>query len=337
MPLTGLPMGDIPDSELLPDPAGDMYEFYEGLDTNLFSESTGINHNAATKWLRTEILRHLEFLSYLLSVKDHQAIMSDDIVHTEAIIDDNVTINKLAPELRDFLNSIRPENVIERNSVQTFNCMSVFDNKISITNGAIISQANGFTAVGQNDLVEVLTNVNIVPTTGPIEKAYLYKTVGGAYFQSPTKLDILNIETMVGNRVFLGTFTVNSSNEVTAVVPAIPTVKFRNIEEPSFSGQYVIMPSGTTAQRPTLSGTQKAIRYNESIQSWESWNGSFWGDLGSGQLLGNAPKKAVQFLSNTISEALVIPTGCNGFSIGSVTLADGASITIPDGSVYKIL
>jgi len=45
----------------------------------------------------------------------------------------------------------------------------------------------------------------------------------------------------------------------------------------------------------------------------------------------------IQFMAQTANGPIVIPDGANAFSIDSLTLVDGASITVPDTSIYKIL
>lgn len=97
------------------------------------------------------------------------------------------------------------------------------------------------------------------------------------------------------------------------------------------------MPSGTTAQRPTLLSTDKAIRFNTDLQSWESWNGNIWGSLGGGQMLGSAANKAISYNAQSIAENITIPANTNAYSVGDVTLENGYTITISNGSVYKIL
>ena len=55
------------------------------------------------------------------------------------------------------------------------------------------------------------------------------------------------------------------------------------------------------------------------------------------QLLGVSPIKAVQYMAQTTTEELIIPEFTNAFAIDSLVLEDGASITIRDGGVFKIL
>lgn len=43
----------------------------------------------------------------------------------------------------------------------------------------------------------------------------------------------------------------------------------------------VHLPAGTTAQRPTLSSGDKALRFNTTLASLEYWNGTTWGSISS--------------------------------------------------------
>jgi hypothetical protein len=56
-----------------------------------------------------------------------------------------------------------------------------------------------------------------------------------------------------------------------------------------------------------------------------------------GQLLGKAPMKAVAYLAGTTSEVLVTPDGSNNFSIDSLVIEDGGSLTVSNNSIYKVL
>ena len=96
-------------------------------------------------------------------------------------------------------------------------------------------------------------------------------------------------------------------------------------------------PAGTTAQRPILGSNVQGIRYNTDLLGWESWNGSFWGSLGSGQMLGNAPTKAISYNAQSVTENITVPAGVNAYSVGNVTIEAGASITISAGSSYKLI
>ena len=58
---------------------------------------------------------------------------------------------------------------------------------------------------------------------------------------------------------------------------------------------------------------------------------------GSGQMLGTAAVKAISFNSQTIAENLTIAAGTNGGSFGPITINDGFTVTVSDGSVWSIV
>lgn len=60
-------------------------------------------------------------------------------------------------------------------------------------------------------------------------------------------------------------------------------------------------------------------------------------DASSGQMYGSAAVKAIFFNSTIISEDLTIATNQNGLTAGPVTIADGYTVTISDGSVWSIV
>lgn len=97
-----------------------------------------------------------------------------------------------------------------------------------------------------------------------------------------------------------------------------------------------VIPSGTSAQRD---GTpvEGMIRYNTDLVQYESYLNGNWAPLGSGQTLGNALTKAIFYNSNTISENITIQTGTNGGTFGPVTISDGFTVTVSEGSTWSIV
>ena len=63
------------------------------------------------------------------------------------------------------------------------------------------------------------------------------------------------------------------------------------------------------------------------------------GGTGGGQLAGNAIVKGVQYMGKESSptDDIIIRSTENGFVVDSFTLQDGASITLEDGAVFKVL
>ena len=72
-----------------------------------------------------------------------------------------------------------------------------------------------------------------------------------------------------------------------------------------------------------------------------TYNGTSWVNsslsAGSGQMLGTASVKAISYNSNTISENLTLAAGTNGSVVGPITVSDGYSVTVADGSRLVIL
>lgn len=94
--------------------------------------------------------------------------------------------------------------------------------------------------------------------------------------------------------------------------------------------QGLTIPTGTTAERPA-SPSVGDTRYNTSLNQAEVWNGSQWGSLGGAQ--GGA-----FYLNNTtITSSYTIPTNSNAMSAGPITIADGVTITISDGSTWTVV
>ena len=99
------------------------------------------------------------------------------------------------------------------------------------------------------------------------------------------------------------------------------------------------IPAGTDAERPLVGAlVNGSTRYNTDSKRMEVYDTVYgWTSAGGGQLLGTAATKAIQFMAQTTDEDLVIPDGSNGFAIDSLEILEGGSLTIPNGSVFKIL
>lgn len=93
------------------------------------------------------------------------------------------------------------------------------------------------------------------------------------------------------------------------------------------------LPAGTTAQRPA-NGVGK-LRFNNNTLRFEGNNGTSWGSLGGATGGGN--DDAFYENASTITTSYTITAGKNAMSAGPITIADGATVTIPDGSVWTIV
>lgn len=93
------------------------------------------------------------------------------------------------------------------------------------------------------------------------------------------------------------------------------------------------VPAGTTAQRPA--GAAGDIRYNVTLTQFEGYNGSAWGAIGGGAT--GSPGNAVFYENDqTITGNYTIPTGKNAHSTGPITVSDGVTVTVSDGSRWVI-
>lgn len=102
---------------------------------------------------------------------------------------------------------------------------------------------------------------------------------------------------------------------------------------------------GTTlVDKPVTGIDAKAIPYNTTdtvydVLHYLLLNGGSGGTGSGGQLLGAGATKGIQYMAQASEpgEDIIIASGTNAFSVDSFLIEEGASITIEDGSVYKIL
>jgi hypothetical protein len=92
-----------------------------------------------------------------------------------------------------------------------------------------------------------------------------------------------------------------------------------------------VIPSGTTAQRDG-SPVDGYFRYNSELDSFEGYVDGAWGGVGGAQAGG-----VIYENGTTINTSYTLGTGKNGFSVGAITVASGATLTIPSGQRYVIL
>ena len=95
------------------------------------------------------------------------------------------------------------------------------------------------------------------------------------------------------------------------------------------SGQ---LPSGTTAQRDG-SPAAGMIRFNSTTSGFEGYDGSAWGSIGGGASAGGA----IYENSNAISANHTLTSNTNAMSVSPLTIASGATVTIPSGARWVVL
>lgn len=94
--------------------------------------------------------------------------------------------------------------------------------------------------------------------------------------------------------------------------------------------QAVTLPTGSTAARPA-SPNVGDTRYNTDLNQAEVWNGSTWGSLGGAQ-------QGMFYLNDkTVSSNYTIAANQNAMSAGPITIANGVTVTISNGSTWTVV
>lgn len=96
---------------------------------------------------------------------------------------------------------------------------------------------------------------------------------------------------------------------------------------------YLLVPTGTSAQRPgTPSGGM--IRYNSENNQFEGYTSAWGGFGGASGASGNAV-----FYENdtTVTASYTITSNKNAMSAGPITINNGITVTVPNGSVWTVV
>ena len=138
-----------------------------------------------------------------------------------------------------------------------------------------------------------------------------------------------------------GTFTVTDTTDYSALhyeakaFASANSIDLDSLVSKTSPTGAALLPSGTTLERPIP--VEGMIRYNSETLGFEGYFNGLWQSVGGGQMLGNAMVKGISYNAQTIDEDIVVPTGVNAYSVGTVTVGPSGSITISNGSIYKVL
>jgi len=98
---------------------------------------------------------------------------------------------------------------------------------------------------------------------------------------------------------------------------------------------FLLIPSGTTAQRP-VSPAVGEIRYNTTLSQFEGYANSAWGSLGGGAT-GGGSDQIFNLNGQTITTNYTVPSGKNANTTGTVTINTGVVVTVSTGSRWVIV
>lgn len=95
------------------------------------------------------------------------------------------------------------------------------------------------------------------------------------------------------------------------------------------------VPAGTTAQRDATP-VPGMFRLNTTLGKFEGYKAGAWGSVGGGATGGGSDDIFVEN-GQVVTVDYTITTGKNAMSAGPITIADGVTVTIPNGSVWSIV
>lgn len=124
-------------------------------------------------------------------------------------------------------------------------------------------------------------------------------------------------------------FFVDASTDRVGIGTATLSVKFSIAATDA-----MLVPVGTTGERPT--GATGYLRFNSSTTSFEGYNGTAWGSIGGGAT-GGGTDQIFYLNGQTVNTSYSIPVGQNAGSFGPITVASGATVTVPSGSTWTVV
>ena len=116
-----------------------------------------------------------------------------------------------------------------------------------------------------------------------------------------------------------------------ASVASIETAIALKVDKTSDTGS-AQLPVGNTSQRD---GDVGSIRYNSETDSFEGKSAGGYGSLGGAA--GGSGNPFCYENDITVSADYTITSGKNAISAGPITINDGVTVTIPDGSTWSIV
>jgi hypothetical protein len=146
-------------------------------------------------------------------------------------------------------------------------------------------------------------------------------------------------QTPITGALQMGNNKVTNMGTATAAGDA---VEFAQFTTPTFTGDvtmlstgYVLVPKGTTLQRPAVPVAGE-IRYNIDYSTFEGYSNGVWGQLGGGATGGGNDQV---FVENgvTVTANYTLTTNKNAESVGPISISAGKTVTIPSGQRWVIL
>lgn len=220
--------------------------------------------------------------------------------------------------------------------------MSDADYTLSVANGAadesrqmFITLTGSLTAT-RNVVCPTASKLYFVTNSTTGGFSIVFKTSAGTGITVPNGArmilycngtNVVDAVTQVSALQVIGALTVGGALGVTGALTVAADSSFTS------TGALKI-PVGTTAQRPTAADGK--IRFNDDTNKFEGYNGTAWGQLGGGATGGGSDEVFVEN-DQTVTTDYTITSGKSASSAGPITIDDGVTVTIPDGSRWVVL
>lgn len=211
-------------------------------------------------------------------------------------------------------------------------------NNLSTTNSVTFKTVSGTgSIVGQSQRAVLLCDGTIVTSAQTAPTTSIQSLLDGSVtapslnFSSKTNTGIYKFSTD-GFGISVGGVAQLTSNGAGIELPLGMTyqgVKFKTSNTGS-----LVLPVGTTAQRDG-SPSVGYMRFNTTTGKTEHWNGTAW--VAGGGAAGGGGDDVFYENSTTVTANYTITAGKNAISAGPITINDGVTVTIPDGSIWSIV
>lgn len=303
-----------------------------------------------------------------------RAVKGTPLTHNE--VDDNFSQLKIGADIAETATSANnPDSVVKRNAAGLIQVSTVEATIDVITNsiGQSAAQQHTVPAVASdtitlNAATQSLSNKTLTSPSVTGTVAGNYTNSGQVSFTNatapiisskigPTSAQQHTIPSVASDTVTLNTASQTLTNK-TLTSPAINGGSVSNasvaattlsatgatsLAGMSYSGEITTtsitslqVPVGSTAERPA--GANGKIRYNTTLTRYEGFNSlsGTWAQLGGGATGGGANQAFIEN-DNVVTDNYTITTGKNAVSAGPITVNNGVTVTIPDGSSWVVV
>jgi len=220
---------------------------------------------------------------------------------------------------------------MSRNGSGTFNLTA----GNPVVSGTTISStwANNTLSDIANGLTQSISADGQTPITGALQ---MNSNQINGLANGTSATDAINLSQLTAISSTLGTMAIQNANAVAITGGSIAVGSLLATSDVNFTSTgFLLIPSGTTAQRP-VSPTAGEIRFNTSVNQFEGYANGTWGQLGGGATGAGGDTVFVEN-SKTVTTSYTLTTNKNAESVGPITINSGVTVTVPSGQRWVVL